>query len=92
IADVMGKRVRVQKVPYWVANLAAWGTYGASLLTRKEPPLTPELLRVTRFSRRYSSQRARRELGYPQTPLRQSLEKTYRWYVEHAYLPAGRQT
>ena len=64
-----------------------WNVYALSLLTRKEPPLTPELLRVAERTRRYSSARAIQELGYPQTPLRASLEKTYRWYVENHLLP-----
>ncbi len=87
IADVMGKPVRVQIVPFRVAQLVAYAFYGLSLLTRKEPPLTPELLRVAQHTRRYSSARAIRELGYPQTPLRAALEKTYRWYVENSLLP-----
>lgn len=86
ISDVMRKPIRIQAIPFWVAQVAAWGTYGASFLTRREPALTPELLRMARFSRYYSSERARRELGYPQTPLRQTLEKTYRWYCDHGYL------
>lgn len=86
LGEVMGRKVRLQMVPYWVAALAAWGSYALSLLTRREPPLTPELLRVARYSRRYSSERAIRELGYPQTPLRVTLEKTYRWYRDHGYL------
>ncbi len=86
VCEVMGKKVRIQPVPYWVASLAAWGSYVVSLLTRQEPPLTPELLRVARRSRHYSSERAIRELGYPQTPLRQTLEKTYRWYRDNGYL------
>ncbi len=86
IAAVMGKPVRIQTVPHWVAQAAAWGAYGVSLLTRKEPPLTPELVRMARFARTYTCQRAIRELGYPQTPLRETLEKTYRWYRDHGYL------
>jgi dihydroflavonol-4-reductase len=86
IGEVMGRRVKVQAVPFWVASLAAYGSYGVSLLTRKEPDITPELMRVAQRSRQYSSERAIRELGYPQTPLRQTLEKTYRWYRENGYL------
>lgn len=88
IAAVMGRKVKLQVVPYAVAQAAAWAAYGVSLITRKEPPLTPELVRMTRHTRHYTSECAIRELGYPQTPLRQTLEKTYRWYVEHGYLPA----
>jgi dihydroflavonol-4-reductase len=86
IGEVMGRPVKVQTVPSWVATLAAYGSYGVSLLTRKEPDITPELMRVARRSRHYSSERAVRELGYPQTPLRETLEKTYRWYKDNGYL------
>ena len=86
VGEVMGQKVRVHTVPYWVASLASYAAYSVSLLTRKEPDFTPELMRVARRSRRYSSERAIRELGYPQTPLRATLEKTYRWYRDHGYL------
>jgi dihydroflavonol-4-reductase len=86
IAEVMGRSVRVQEVPHWVVALAAWGDYARSLITQREPALTPELVRMGRYSRCYSCARAIRELGYPQTPLPQTLEKTYRWYREHGYL------
>ena len=86
VAKVMNRKVRVQIVPYWVAALAAWGADAVSRITRREPPITPELMRVARRSRHYSSARAIGELGYPQTPLRVTLEKTYRWYRENGYL------
>ena len=86
IGEVMNRPVKVQPVPYWVASLAAYGSYAVSLLTRREPDITPELMRVAQRSRHYSSERAIRELGYPQTPLRETLEKTYRWYRENGYL------
>ncbi|MBI2957022.1 MAG: SDR family oxidoreductase [Acidobacteria bacterium] len=88
ISEVMGKPVRIQAVPYWVAQVVAGAHYARSLVTRREPPITPELLRAARHTRYYTSERAIRELGYPRTPLRVSLEKTYRWYVENGYLPA----
>jgi len=86
VGEVMGRRVRVRSVPFWVASVAAYGAYAVSRITRKEPDLTPELMRVARRSRGYSSERAIRELGYPQTPLRATLEKTYRWYRDNGYL------
>ncbi len=86
VAAVAGRNVKVQVVPFWLANTAAWAAYGWSLITRKEPPLTPELIRMSKFARSYSSEKAIRELGYPQTPLRESLEKTFRWYKDNGYL------
>ena len=89
VAEAIGKKVRVVTIPRWLEQAVAWGAYGLSLLTRKEPSLTPDLVQVRRLVGTYSSERAIRELGYPQTPLRQTLEKTYRWYVENGYLPAA---
>ena len=87
IAEVMGRPFRVRILPRWIPMVAAYGLYGLSLVTRQEPPITPELLRVASHSRHYLSDKAIRELGYPQTPLRTTLEKTYRWYKENGYLP-----
>ncbi|MBI4466080.1 MAG: SDR family oxidoreductase [Acidobacteria bacterium] len=86
VGEVMSKKVEVKVIPYWLAQAVAYANYGLSLLTRREPALTPELLRMGRFARTYTSEKAIRELGYPQTPLRASLEKTYRWYRKHGYL------
>ncbi|OFV84050.1 MAG: hypothetical protein A2620_03975 [Acidobacteria bacterium RIFCSPHIGHO2_01_FULL_67_28] len=86
VAELLGKKVRVLAAPEWLESLVAWSLYGMSRVTRREPALTPELVTVRRLVGTYSSARALRELGFPQTPLRQTLEKTYRWYVENGFL------
>ena len=86
VAAVAGRKVNVKTVPFWLANSVAWGSYGVSLITRKEPPITPEIVRLMQHARRYSSEKAIRELDYPQTPLRESLEKCFRWYKDNGYL------
>jgi dihydroflavonol-4-reductase len=90
VAELLGKKVRVLAAPGWLESLVAWTADGVSRVTGKEPPLTPELVTVRRLVGTYSSARAIRELGYPQTPLRVTLEKTYRWYVENGCLPPRR--
>jgi dihydroflavonol-4-reductase len=80
VAAVMGAEVEVKVVPYRVATAAARAAYLASLVTRREPTVTPELVRMTAQRRVYSSRRAIAELGYPQTPLRDSLERAFEWY------------
>ncbi len=86
VADAMGRKADIRRVPFWVAYAASFGADLVSRLNGKEPPITPELMRVARHSRHYSSQRAIRELSYPQTPLRRTLEKTWRWYKDNGYL------
>jgi dihydroflavonol-4-reductase len=80
VAAVMGVEVKVKVVPYPAAAAAARAAYLASLVTRREPAVTPELVRMTAQRRVYSSRRAIEELGYPQTPLRASLERAFEWY------------
>lgn len=86
VAETMGRPVRMKVVPYAVAAGAARAAYAVSLITRREPAVTPELVRMTAQRRVYSSRRAIEELGYPQTPLRTSLERAFRWYREHGRL------
>jgi dihydroflavonol-4-reductase len=86
VAAAMGAEVKVKVVPYGVAAVAARGSYLASLVTRREPAVTPELVRMTAQRRVYSSRRAIEELGYPQTPLRSSLERACEWYRERGML------
>jgi dihydroflavonol-4-reductase len=86
-AEAMGVRRRVLTVPYSLAAAAAWAAYGVSLLTNREPLLTPEMLRAAQGIYRVDSSKAIRELGYAQTPLRVSIEKSYRWYRDSGLLP-----
>ena len=86
IARVMRRRVRVQTIPYRLAQFIGWGAYAMSLLTGREPPLTPEIVRMLALRRAYSSELAISDLGYPQTPLRYSLERTYHWYRDQGLL------
>jgi dihydroflavonol-4-reductase len=84
VGEAMGREVRVRMVPSPVAQMAAHAAEGISRMTRKQPPITPEMMWIAACRRAYTSKRAIAELGYPQTPLRVSLERAYRWYREHS--------
>ncbi len=58
-----------------------------SLFTRKKPDLTPELVKImTRKNLSYSNDKAKQELGYQITPLRETLQDCYHWLVKEGYL------
>ncbi len=59
-----------------------------SYLTRREPPITPEIAYVLCSNTLCSSERAVRELGYRPVGLREMLEDAHRWLVEERLLPA----
>jgi dihydroflavonol-4-reductase len=88
IAEVIGARFPDREIPLWVYFGVA-GLYElAALFTGRRPDLTRDLITAMRFqSCGFSSQKAIRELRYRQTPFRQTIEKTYRWYKENGYLP-----
>jgi nucleoside-diphosphate-sugar epimerase len=59
-----------------------------SLLTRREPPITPEVAELITRDSLCTSARAEGELGYRPTPLREMMEDSHRWLVAEGLLPA----
>jgi dihydroflavonol-4-reductase len=57
-----------------------------SRFNQKEPMLTPESVRVSTIPCYYSSEKAIRELGYKISPFRETIRKTYEWYLQNGYL------
>ena len=55
-------------------------------LARRPLPLNGDQLRLAGKFIYFDSSKAARELGLPQTPFRETVERTYSWYKEHGYL------
>ena len=72
--------------PRWTIPLAAWGLDVVTKLVRHPLPLSGGQMRLTAEYLYFDSSKARRELGLPQTPVRQALQECYDWYVQHGYL------
>lgn len=86
IADVVdGKSPRL-KVPFGVASLGGVLYEVIGNILNQRPLITPELVRIGKFRTAYSSEKAKRELGYRITPFRRAVENSYRWYVENGFL------
>ncbi|MBI3541181.1 MAG: SDR family oxidoreductase [Deltaproteobacteria bacterium] len=86
IAEVVGVPPPRWKMPPW-ANLAfGYGLDFASKFTKKEPPLTSDLARISAVPVYYSSEKAIQELGYKISPFRETIRKTYEWYRENEYI------
>ena len=86
LREVTGLRRLPVRVPYWVAFAAglADGLVEGQLLGR-EPYVPLEGLRVARRPMYTDCSRAVGELGLPQTPAAEALEKAARWYVDQGY-------
>jgi dihydroflavonol-4-reductase len=58
----------------------------AAAIARRPLPLNGDQLRLSGEFIYFDSSKAVRELGLPQTPFRQTVERTYEWYKSHGYL------
>ncbi len=83
----LGVEVRVVHLPYaplWIASAVC------EALSRPlgiEPPLFRRRAEWFRQTRAFTTDKARRELGFePRVPLAEGLERTAAWYTEHGYL------
>ena len=86
VAEVVGRRPPFLAVPDFALGLA--GAVGEQLLAldpHRFAGLDPNVLRSMRQERYRSGDRAARELGVPRTPIRESVEKAYRWFKDHGY-------
>jgi nucleoside-diphosphate-sugar epimerase len=55
-------------------------------LTGKEPFLTADALRMSRYHMFFSSEKAKRELGYTARPYLQGLKDALTWFGTNGYL------
>lgn len=86
IAEVVGAPPPKVPLPTPLYKLIATGSGLLSLVTKREPTLTPELARLSTIPCYYSSEKAIRELGYTTRPFRETVRETYEWYRENGYL------
>jgi dihydroflavonol-4-reductase len=74
------------KLPYWPLLGLSYLNARLYRLTGGTPRMTPDTLRMSRHAMYYSSEKAVRELGFPQTPAKVALEKAVRWFYESGYV------
>ncbi len=89
LAGITGRRAPRLRVPYAVAWLAAAGMEGAARLTRRPPRVPLTAVRMAKKRMFFSPAKAVRELGLPQTEVREALADAVTWFAEHGYARAG---
>lgn len=79
IGEVAGRPVPARVTPAWL--LRALGRAGGwiSLVTGREPRLTPESARMATRRLNCDSSKAEHELGFRRVPLRRMVEDSYAW-------------
>jgi dihydroflavonol-4-reductase len=86
IAALAGRRAPRIKLPRAPLFPLAWGAEAVARITGKEPLLTADALRMSRYRMFFSSEKARRELGYQARAYRAGLEDALAWFGAHGYL------
>jgi dihydroflavonol-4-reductase len=86
IAFLSGRRAPSVKIPRAPLFPLAWGAELLARVTGKEPFLTADALRMSRYRMFFSSEKARRELGYTTRPYKEGLNDAMTWFRENGYL------
>lgn len=80
VADVVGRRPPRIEIPEALVWPAAWLMEGMARLTGIPPMMTRDHIKMARHKMFYSSDKAKRELGYAPRPLRSAVEDAVAWF------------
>ena len=86
IGKVAGVEPPKMKIPYSLALLIGYGYQFVSTITKKPPVLTAPMVRSGSKYLYFNCSKAVKELHFPQTPIRTSIEKAVNWFKENGYI------
>ena len=85
LARISGRPAPRVKLPHWIPlAVAAANTFAARLL-RSEPRFAVDAVRLSRYKMFFDSSKAVRELGLPQRPVEEALERAVEWFRGAGY-------
>jgi len=86
IAALAGRRAPKLKLPRGPLFPLAYGAEAFAHISGKEPFLTADALRMSRYHMYFSSEKAKRELGYSARPHGRGLQDALTWFGANGYL------
>ncbi|MPM12630.1 Aurachin B dehydrogenase [bioreactor metagenome] len=86
IARIAGVKPPSLKLPYPVALALGHLFECTSSITQKPPMVTASEVRIGRMREWYDCSKAVNELGLPQTPIEETIQKALNWFKENGYL------
>jgi len=89
-ARVAGRLPPLGIAPRPVIQVAGLVGDVAGLFTRREPDINSAATRMSMLDHNFSSQRARRELGYHHRPFEETVEDAWGWFLDRGYVRAPR--
>jgi dihydroflavonol-4-reductase len=88
LSAITGRPAPRVRLPHAAALAAGYADEWFSWLTRREPRIPVEGVKMSRHRMFVESDKAARELGYKPGPVEAALERAVRWYEEHGYVPS----
>lgn len=86
LSELTGKRGPYGKIPYGlVLGIASVNEFVVGKLLRREPGIPLEGVLMAKKKMFFNPSKAVRELGLPQTPVEEALERAVRWFCDHGY-------
>ncbi|RQS67644.1 NAD-dependent epimerase/dehydratase family protein [Burkholderia sp. Bp8963] len=86
IAQMTGRKAPTLALPRWPLYPLAVGAEAVAKLTKKEPFVTVDGLRMSKNKMYFTSAKAERELGYRARPYREGLRDALDWFRSAGYL------
>jgi dihydroflavonol-4-reductase len=86
IAALTGRKAPTLALPRWPLYPLALGAEAVAKLTKREPFITIDGLRMSRNKMYFTSAKAERELGYRARPYREGLADALAWFAQAGYL------
>ena len=87
IAEIGGVSPPRLKIAYPVVMAFSYASlFTAHYITHRPPLFTPSFIYILHLFKKIDSSKALKELGLPQTPLRETIRRTVTWYKENGYL------
>lgn len=87
LAEISGRPAPKIRLPYLpVLCLAYLDEFWATWISRRPPRMPLAAVKMAKKFMYFDSSKAVRELGLPQTPVRQALEEAVAWFKAHGYV------
>jgi dihydroflavonol-4-reductase len=86
VSRAVGRRPLRLRLPHSVLYPVALGAELAARITRREPLITLDGVRMSRKKMYFSSEKALRELGYRARPAREAIADAVSWFRANGYL------
>lgn len=86
LAEITGIPAPKVRLPYWpILALSYLNEFWATHVSHKPPRMPVAGVKMAQKFMYFNSSKAIRELGLPQTPVRQALQEAVAWFMEQGY-------